>query len=147
MKAKEIFTEIDIEAPVEKVWSVLTDFENYSKWNHTITSISGTLSKGSTLDISMYIPHHKDMLFHAQVTKVEENKEIRWVGKKALGGLGTIEGEQVLRLKKDGEFKTSFYNTEFFTGLFLGMVWGKISYDTQVAFERMNEALKKRCEH
>jgi uncharacterized membrane protein len=36
---KEIHTEIDIGAPVEKVWDLLTDFKNFELWNPFIRKI------------------------------------------------------------------------------------------------------------
>jgi hypothetical protein len=147
MKAKEIYTEIDIDASAEKVWDVLADFKEYPKWNPFIINVSGKFEKGAILSMTLKIPHHKEIEFQPQITKVDNKSEFRMVGKKSLGGMGLIEGEHVFRLKKSGNSKTSFYQIEFFKGFFLAMIWGKISYDTQVAFERMNEALKKRCEH
>ncbi len=144
---KEIYTEIEINASPAKVWEVLTDFKKYPSWNPFILSISGTLKKDSEMDMMLKIYKHKETEFKPVVIKCEPEKEIRWFGKKALGGMGLIEGEQVFHLKKINEFKTKFIHTEFFKGLFLPMIWGSISYDTQIAFENMNAALKKRCEH
>lgn len=42
--------EILIDAPVEKVWQIQTDIENWSAWQHDITSakLNGGLKMGST---------------------------------------------------------------------------------------------------
>ena len=43
---KEIKTEIIIDSKPEKVWEVLTDFENYPTWNPFIQNISGEQKVG-----------------------------------------------------------------------------------------------------
>ena len=47
---KRIETEILIEADPEKVWSILTDFENHPKWNPFIKAITGEKEIGKTAD-------------------------------------------------------------------------------------------------
>lgn len=41
--------EITVNAPIEKVWSVLTDIDNWSKWQSSVTAskLNGELKKGS----------------------------------------------------------------------------------------------------
>ena len=43
---RELNTQIDIDAPVERVWSVLTDFAAYPEWNPFILSAEGSLAVG-----------------------------------------------------------------------------------------------------
>jgi uncharacterized protein YndB with AHSA1/START domain len=30
---KEVFSEVEIQAPAERIWQVLTDFASYPEWN------------------------------------------------------------------------------------------------------------------
>lgn len=39
--APSISTEIDIAAPPNAVWAVLTDFDRYNEWNPFIVKLSG----------------------------------------------------------------------------------------------------------
>lgn len=41
-------TDLDIDAPVQRVWSVLLDFANYPKW-HPFVELAGTAMEGGTL--------------------------------------------------------------------------------------------------
>jgi uncharacterized protein YndB with AHSA1/START domain len=43
--AKEIKTEILINASPDKVWAILTDFDNYPSWNPFITSLKGEVKE------------------------------------------------------------------------------------------------------
>lgn len=47
----KIETEIMINASVETVWKVLTDFDNHPTWNPFIQSISGEKAVGKNLTV------------------------------------------------------------------------------------------------
>ena len=53
---KEIFTEINIKASPEKVWSVFIDFKNYPEWNPFILSIQGQISPGNQIKVTLKAP-------------------------------------------------------------------------------------------
>ena len=44
---REMNTQIDIDAPPDSVWSVLTAFKSYGEWNPAIIAVSGDVSVGS----------------------------------------------------------------------------------------------------
>ena len=50
---REIRTEIEIAAPLTKVWSILTDFDNWKEWNPIVDQASGAASPGSKLSMTM----------------------------------------------------------------------------------------------
>ena len=50
---KQLRTEIAIDAPPERVWAVLTDFERYGEWNPFVPSLQGELSGGSRLRVRL----------------------------------------------------------------------------------------------
>lgn len=78
---KEIRTEIDIKASPEKVWEVLTDFNNFPQWNPFIRQINGDPKVGTKLKIHLHISSAKSRTYRPTVTKVEPNRELRWSGK------------------------------------------------------------------
>src|SRR5207245_600607 len=49
----ELRTETEIDAPVERVWQVLMDFDSYPRWNPFIRSIRGTPEVGSRLEVEI----------------------------------------------------------------------------------------------
>ncbi len=55
MKLK-LHTEIIIEAPVNYVWQVLSDFAKYKDWNPFILSVTGNLIVGEKLTIKIKPP-------------------------------------------------------------------------------------------
>lgn len=87
--AKEIKTEILINATPEKVWSILTNFDNYPNWNPFIKSIKGEVKVGNTITIRIEPPESKGMTFKPKILHFETNKELSWLGLLFFAGLLT----------------------------------------------------------
>ena len=142
---REIHTEIEIAAPPERVWQVLTDIGSYAQWNPFVTRASGELRVGGRLEIFVQIPDGSGMKFTPTVLKVEPARELRWLGTLPLPGL--VNGEHIFRLEPAGPGRTRFLHGERFTGLLvpvLGLLG--ILRKTERGYVLMNEALKARVE-
>lgn len=74
---KRVATSIDIAAPPERVWAVLTDFPAHARWNPFITSIAGEAKQGGRLAIRVQPPGGKGMSFRPKVLAAELNRELR----------------------------------------------------------------------
>ena len=53
---RELRSEIEIDAPPERVWAVVTDFAAYPEWNPFIRRISGELREGARLEVRIAPP-------------------------------------------------------------------------------------------
>ena len=51
--SKQLDSMIDIDAPAERVWQVLTDFGAYPAWNPFIVRADGAAEEGSRLTVRM----------------------------------------------------------------------------------------------
>jgi uncharacterized membrane protein len=60
---KQLHTEVEIEAPAERVWELLTDFATYPEWNPFIRSISGQPAPGERLEVRIEPPSGRGMTF------------------------------------------------------------------------------------
>jgi hypothetical protein len=140
---REIQTEIRIEAPPAEVWRVLTDFAAYPAWNPFVKRVEGELRVGARLEIFVQVPEGRGMKFKPEVLRVEEARELRWLGSLPVPGL--FNGEHIFRLEPAGAEGTRFLHGERFKGLLIPLMGG-----TLVKVERgyllMNEALKARVE-
>src|SRR5438093_8689554 len=59
----ELRTEIEIDAPPERVWAVLIDFEKFPDWNPFIRRIHGNALVGSRLDVLLGASGTRPMRF------------------------------------------------------------------------------------
>jgi hypothetical protein len=139
----ELRTEIEILAPVEHVWRVLTDFGAYHEWNPFITSISGEPAVGAALTVTLSPPESDERTQRTKVTVYEARRELRWTGKLWLPGL--FDGEHFFRCVEAEPERTRFVQGEDFKGLLLKFSGERLKQLAR-GFVYMNQALKRRSE-
>ena len=142
---KTIETNIVIDSTPEKIWDVLTNFEEYELWNPFMTKVVGNVSLGSKIEVKIKTISGKNRSYYPIITECETNKELRWKGKSFLPGV--FDGERVFVLEKSDDDKVSFSHKELFSGLGVKLVGNKLDENLREGFVRMNEALKVRAEN
>jgi hypothetical protein len=141
---RELRTEIEISAPLTKVWSILTDFDKWKDWN-PISQASGVASLGSKLSVTMSGDNGKDgMTYTPMVTELEEPKSFRWRGKMMAGFLFT--NDKVFELEEIGS-GTRLIHSEEFSGILVLMFWSKLNKGVPPMLKSMNDALKTLAEN
>jgi len=139
--AKEIKTEIVINATPERVWSILISFDNYPNWNPFIKSIKGEVKVGNKIKVNIQAPNSKVMTFKPRVLAFETNKELSWLGQLLFTGL--FDGEHKFELIDNGNGTTTFKQSEKFKGILIGLLNLE---NTKNGFEAMNVKLKEMAE-
>lgn len=139
----QIATEIEINAPPERVWAELTNFADYPKWNPFIRNASGELKVGSTLTVEIGAPGKDTLSISPTVLAVTPNTELSWRG--ALP-LGSFVGEHSFRLEPTASGGTRFLHSEKFNGALVGILPEQFWADTRTGFDAMNAAIKQRSE-
>jgi uncharacterized protein YndB with AHSA1/START domain len=71
---KEIHTEIEIDAPAEKVWRVLTDFAAYPEWNPFVRRLEGEVRVHARLQVHVQPAGGKGMSIRPTVLVAEPNR-------------------------------------------------------------------------
>jgi hypothetical protein len=140
-----ITTSIIINATAENVWSILTDFENYMQWNPFITSITGAIKVGNTLQVTVAPPNGNAMKFKPTLLVVNEHKELKWKGKLLLKGL--FDGEHQFEIIDNKNGTVTLVQSENFTGILVPPFKKTIKINTKNGFVLMNEKLKERAEY
>jgi hypothetical protein len=141
---KELHSEIEINASVERVWDILTDFASYPQWNPFIRSISGELEVGERLEVRLEPPDSRGVTLRPTVLRAEPNRLMRWVGHVLVPGL--FDGEHSLVIEPLGENRVRFVQHEAFKGVLVSLLTRSLDNNTLRGFEEMNEALKERAE-
>ena len=141
---KEVSAEIEIEAPAERVWQVLTDFAKFPEWNPFIRQMTGEVRTVAPLEVRLEPPGGRAMSFKPKMVNVETNREMRWLGRLLIPGLFT--GEHSFSIEALDEKGVRFIQHEKFTGLLVPFMAKSLDKDTKSGFEAMNRALKERAE-
>ena len=140
----ELVTHIDIDAPPERVWEVLTDFDHYHEWN-PFARVAGRPTQNARLHVELTPPGGRTMRFRPTVTRVEHGRDLRWLGH--LLRPGVFDGEHRFVLEPlDGGNRTALTHAEVFTGVLSPLAGRVVRAGTQCGFEAMNVALKRRVE-
>jgi hypothetical protein len=141
---KDLHSEIEINAPAERVWHLLTDFASYPQWNPFIRSIRGQPIRGERLEVRIEPPGGRGMTFKPKVLNAEDNRELRWLGHLLVPGL--FDGEHSFTIESLAKNRVRVVQREAFKGLLVPLFARSLETNTQRGFEEMNCALKERAE-
>ena len=103
---KEVFNEIEIQAPAECVWQALADFASYPKWNPFIRRISGQPREGKRLRVYIEPPGTKGRTFRQKILMEEPKRELRWLGRLLIPGL--FDGDHIFTIERIGSEHVRF---------------------------------------
>lgn len=98
---RETSVAIDIAAPPETVWQLLTDSERYKSWNSTIVELNGQIALGSQIRLRSQLAPTR--VFKLRVKEFVLNERLAW---------GDAMGTRVFTLSKISDRATRFVMTE-----------------------------------
>jgi len=145
MMAKHLRAQTEIDADAERVWQVLTDFGAYAQWNPFITEAVGVAAVGERLTIRMQPEGGRATTFRPTVLEAAPGKRLRWLGRFLLPKL--FDGEHSFTIEPLYEGRVRLIQEEQFRGILVPLLARSLDRGTLPAFERMNQALKRRTEH
>jgi hypothetical protein len=138
---KTMSATIQIDAPPEAVWAVLTDLGRYPDWNPLFREASGRVAVGSRITLrSVHPANGRLTTVKPKITVADPGAELRWLS--SLPGI--IGGEHRFALTPaDGGARLE--QSETFHGLLAAFPL-KTFTKAEASFRALNEALKKRAE-
>ena len=128
----------EIDAPVDVVWSVLTNGQGYPDWDSGVTRVEGRIVGGGKIKVFAEIS--PDRAFPVKVS-LQEPGTMTWTGGMPLG---LFKGVRTFTLEA-AESGTRFHTREEFTGPLVGMI-SKSMPDLQPSFDRLAAGLKAEAE-
>ncbi len=143
-KKKQIVAEIIIDAPVEKIWGILTDFNQYSEWNPFIVKSRGVPVVGSTL-VNTMKQGDKNMTLKPKIIKAITNRTLEWKGSLIIPGL--FDGLHYFKIEQLSNNQSKLIQGELFSGILSGPILKSLKENTTQGFIEMNMALKKLAEN
>jgi hypothetical protein len=138
----EIRTEIEIDAPAERVFELLTDFARYPAWNPLVPEASGELRVGGRIHIRVVAG--REMRFHPVVVAFEPPRRLAWRG--VIVNRLLFSGEHGFSIEPLGPERVRLVHGEVYTGLLVPFLAGTLNRDARSAFENFNRVLKEHAE-
>jgi hypothetical protein len=139
-----IDTQIEINAPTARVWSILMDFPSYPRWNPFIRSLEGAPIVGTSLVAFIQPPGGKGMTFRPKVITATPQRDFRWKGRFLVPGL--FDGEHFFALESKAGNRVLFRQGELFSGVLVPLLRRSLDGPTRQGFIAMNEAMKRQAE-
>jgi hypothetical protein len=132
--SRETAISIDIQADKSIIWALLTDASDYQRWNSTVISIDGTITKGGKIQLKSTLDPKR--VFKLTVKEMEVDNKLVW---------GDSMGKRIYTLKSIGNGLTNFSMYEKIGGPIFPL-FSKMIPSFDKAFEQFASDLKKEAE-
>lgn len=139
---RSVYTETIINAPIDKVWEELTNFEEMPNWSKSLQKIEGDFSKNGQTEVHFMDNKGKVGVYKHQLIHFEQGKLFGWSDPFFLG----ITDNHKYQLEKISENKTKLIQSDEANGfatMFMGNFIMKFFLKAYIEF---NETLKARIE-
>ena len=136
--------EIEIDAPAERIFDILTNLKSYPEWNPFTPRVESTLRPGDP--VHLFVRLRGERLSHRveYVTRNERPSRLCWGTTIGAGFL--LCAERCQTLTRLDERRTRFVNEDVLRGWLAPLVMRAFGRDMQRGFESVATALKKRAE-
>jgi hypothetical protein len=144
MSTLSVSVQTRIDAPVEQVWQVLTDFGSYRTWHPILIleSHAGPLAVGTLLRGQSTGGPAGEQPVAFIIARVQEPNHLAWTG----GDPEVVAGRHSFQLEQLADGTTEFIESEVFAGPAAPEVIGRQLPELHAAYETFAAAFKKRVE-
>jgi len=133
--SRETSVSVDIQADPKTIWSLLTNAENYPKWNSTVISIDGKIALGEKIKLKSHLDPKR--IFKLTVKELEQEKRLVW---------GDAMGKREYTLTPTSNGQTKFSMVEKIGGLFFPL-FAKMIPPFDDSFDKFANDLKTESEN
>lgn len=132
--SRETAVSIDIQADKSILWALLTNASDYPRWNSTVLSIDGSITKGGKIQLKSILDPKR--IFKLLVKEFEADNRLVW---------GDAMGKRIYTLKSIGNGLTNFSMHEKIGGPIFPL-FAKMIPPFDESFEQFASDLKKEAE-
>ncbi len=125
---------INIKADASIIWALLTNAEDFPRWNSTITSIEGNIKEGEKIKLKVKLDEKRT--FKIKIKEMNPEKSMVW---------GDSQGKRTFTLDKQNDGSVQFTMHEKMGGLMFPL-YAKLIPPFDEAFETYAADLKREAE-
>lgn len=134
---------VEIEAPIERVWDILVDFERYGDWNPFTTRVETDFGIGSPVDLYVTLGPLK-LRQPERIEAVQRPELLVWSTK--IGHRILLSARREQRLEALGPARCRYVTNDAFNGFLTPLVMLFFGRLIRRGFNDMALALKARAE-
>ena len=141
-----ISEELIIDAPIEVVWEILTDFSHYQTWNPMVRNIvlEGGLQAGSKVTLhALMKPGGEPTPVGAVLMEVRAPHVLSWRG--GVGPEWFARGYHFHQLESLSGGRTRLTHGEKFSGVLFALIWPLQRKAMERSYKEISAALEQRC--
>jgi hypothetical protein len=131
---------VSIRATPERIWALLTDAAEFTRWNNTVEKVDGKIALGERVTVHPKI--NPGRAFPVTVAEFKPSRSMVWTGGMPLG---LFKGERRFTLTPGLNGDVEFSMREEYTGFMAPLICRSIP-DLQPAFDEFASDLKRAAE-
>ena len=137
-----VSAEVDIAAPIEQVWDILVDLEQYQAWNPFTYRVESSLNVGD--HVKLYVKLGGQKVVQKQVIRrCEAPDALDWG--MVMGHPSLLKTLRTQRLTRIDDTTTRYETRDHFTGLLTPLILSFYRHPIRKGFETICSSLKQRC--
>jgi len=135
---------VDIEAPADVAWGVLTDLGRYREWNTFCPGIESTLEVGDPVVMTVMAPNSNELSTAVEhLVAVEPPRRLCW---EARLRDGTVVARREQYVDSLGPGRSSYFTTDVFLGPGADQLMDQIGVWAKAGFDQVARGLKRQAE-
>lgn len=135
---------VEIDAPPDRVWSVLIDLERYPEWNPFTIAARSTLRVGDPIDMRVRMMRLGVTLEQREIVReLDAPRRMRW--NMQLGSPRLLTGDREQRLTPLPGDRTRYVTEDAIDGALAPLVHRLFGSSLDLGFESMARALAREC--
>jgi hypothetical protein len=135
---------VEIDAPVERVWSVLVDFPNYGEWNRFCPGIECSGELGSKVVMDVRFPGQKPIKQVEVLNVLEPPHRLAWGV--IMGSRAILVANRYQTLEALGPERTRYTTIDYMSGLIAPLVNLVYAEKIRAGFQLAADGLKEYAE-
>lgn len=142
--AKVFATRVDIDAPAERVWSILADLDRYPQWNPFTVRIETDFVVGHPIVLHVSFDGAKPIKQKEILRCWAPGEQLRW--SMTIGPAWLFRAQRVQRVEVLGPARCRYISEDAFAGVFSPIVELLYGGKVQRGFDAMGTALARRAQ-
>ena len=142
--ARSIEASADIDAPIDHVWAILTDFESYSEWNPFTVAVDTCFEPGRPVIMDVALMPPKTMRQVEFINVIEAPRRIAWGY--VMGHASILQANRYQLLEPLAGDRCRYRTVDYFSGSMVPLMMATMGKKVKAGFEGVARGLKARAE-